>query len=118
MDRIRLRESRYDEQAYLFVLSALEYSQSRLDARRHITASELAESCRSLALERFGLMSRIVLERWGIHSTSDIGEIVFTLIDLGFLVRQPSDTKEGFSDIFDFETAFDREYPWNPARLT
>ncbi len=118
MDRIRLRESRYDEQAYLFVLSALEYSQSRLDARRHITASELAESCRFLALERFGLMSRIVLDRWGIHSTSDIGEIVFTLIELGFLVKQPTDTKEEFSDIFDFETAFEREYPWNSARYS
>ena len=118
MDRIRLRESRYDEQAYLFVLSALEYSQSRLDARRHITASELAESCRALALDRFGLMSRVVLERWGIHSTSDIGEIVFTLIDLGFLVKQPADTKEEFSGIFDFETAFEREYPWNSAHYT
>jgi uncharacterized repeat protein (TIGR04138 family) len=115
MDRIRLRESRYDEQAYLFVLSALEYTQTRLEARRHITAVELAESCRSLALERFGVMSRIVLERWGIHATSDIGEIVFTLIDLGFLVKQPSDTREEFSGIFDFETAFEREYPWNSA---
>ena len=115
MDRIRLRESRYDEQAYLFVLSALEYTQSRLDARRHITAGELAESCRSLALERFGLMSRIVLERWGLFSTSDIGEIVYTLVELGFLVKQPTDTKEEFADLYDFETAFDREYPWNPA---
>ena len=115
MDRIRLRESRYDEQAYLFVLSALEYTQSRLDVRRHISAGELADSCRSLALERYGLMSRIVLERWGVRSTADIGEIVFTLIDLGFLVKQPSDTREEFSGIFDFETVFEREYPWNSA---
>ena len=116
MDRIRLRESRYDEQAYLFVLSALEYTQSRLDARRHITAGELVESCRSLALERFGVMSRVVLERWGVSSTGDIGEIVFTLIDLGFLVKQPTDTREEFIGLFDFETAFEREYPWNSAR--
>ena len=39
MEKIRLRESRYDEQAYLFVLSALEFSQSKLDARRHISAA-------------------------------------------------------------------------------
>jgi uncharacterized repeat protein (TIGR04138 family) len=116
MDRIRLRESRYDEQAYLFVLSALEYSQSRLDARRHITAAELAVSCRELALERFGLMSRIVLEKWGIRATSDLGEIVFTLVELGFLVKQPNDTREEFADLYDFETAFVREYPWNLAQ--
>ena len=110
-----MRESRYDEQAYLFVLSALEYSQSRLEARRHITAAELASSCRELALERFGLMSRVVLERWGIRGTSDFGEIVFTLVDLGFLVAQPTDTREEFADLYDFESAFDRDYPWNAA---
>jgi uncharacterized repeat protein (TIGR04138 family) len=115
MDRIRLRESRYDEQAYLFVLSALEYSQSKLESRRHITAAELAASCRELALERFGLMSRVVLERWGIRGTSDFGEIVFTLVDLGFLVAQPTDTRDEFADLYDFESAFDRDYPWNPA---
>jgi uncharacterized repeat protein (TIGR04138 family) len=115
MDKIRLHESRYDEQAYLFVLSALEFSQSKLDARRHITAAELAHSCRELALERFGLMSRVVLERWGIHATSDLGEIVFTLVELGFLVKQPTDTREEFAGVYDFERAFDRDYPWNAA---
>jgi uncharacterized repeat protein (TIGR04138 family) len=116
MDRIRLKESRYDEQAYLFILSALEFSQSRLDSRRHISALELASSCRELALERYGLMSRVVLERWGIHATSDFGEIVFTLVDLGFLVAQPTDTREEFADLFDFQTAFVRDYPWNTAQ--
>ena len=115
MDRIRLHESRYDEQAYLFVLSALEFTQAKLDARRHISAAELANSCRDLALERFGLMSRIVLDRWGIHATSDLGEIVFTLVELGFLVKQPTDTREEFAGVYDFEAAFDRDYPWNSA---
>lgn len=115
MDRIRLHESRYGEQAYLFVLSALEFTQSKLDAHRHISAAELAHSCRDLALERFGLMSRIVLERWGIRATSDLGEIVFTLVELGFLVKQPSDTREEFAELYDFEVAFDRDYPWNSA---
>ncbi len=113
MERIRLRESRYDEQAYLFVLSALELSQAKLDARRHITAAELALSCRELALERYGLMSRLVLERWGVRATSDFGDIVFALIDLGFLVKQPNDTREEFSAVYDFERAFERDYPWD-----
>ena len=115
MDRIRVRESRYDEQAYLFVLSALEYAQTKLDVRRHITAAELSHSCRELALDRYGLMARIVLERWGIHSTSDFGEVVFALVDLGFLAKLPSDTREEFSDVYDFAGAFERDYPWNSA---
>ena len=60
-------------------------------------------------------MSRIVLERWGIQATSDIGAIVFTLVDLGFLVKQPNDTREEFVGLFDFENAFERDYPWNSA---
>ena len=115
MDRIRMRESRYDEQAYLFVLSALEFSQAKLDVRRHISAAELAHSCRALALERYGVMARIVLERWGILTTSDIGEIVFALVDLGFLAKLPSDTREEFSGVYDFTGAFERDYPWNAA---
>lgn len=115
MDRIRLRESRYDEQAYLFVLSALEYTQGKLEARRHVTAAELAGSCRELALDRYGVMSRIVLEKWGVSATADIGEIVFTLVELGFLVKQPNDNREEFTAVFDFENAFEREYPWNSA---
>ena len=115
MDRIRVRESRYDEQAYLFVLSALEYAQAKLDVRRHISAAELSHSCRELALERYGVMARVVLERWGIHATSDIGEVVFALVDLGFLAKLPSDTREEFFDVYDFAGAFERDYPWNCA---
>ena len=115
MERIRLRETRFDEQAYLFVLSALEFCQSRMDARRHIGGSELAHACRDLALDRYGVMARIVLEHWGINSTSDIGYIVFTLVELGFLLSQPNDSREDFTDVYDFDTAFERDYPWSRA---
>jgi uncharacterized repeat protein (TIGR04138 family) len=112
MDRIRVRESRYDEQAYLFILSALEFAQTKLDVRRHITGSELSHACRELALERYGLMARVVLERWGLHATADFGEVVFALVDLGFLAKLPSDTREEFSEVYDFAGAFERDYPW------
>ena len=112
MDRIRMKEQRYDERAYLFVLAALEFCQQRLDERRHITGQELAAGCRDLALERFGVMSKLVLEHWGIKSTADIGHIVFTLVELGMLLSQPNDTREDFADVFDFRQAFERDYPW------
>ena len=112
MDRIRLKERRYDERAYLFVLAALEFCQQRLDERRHITGQELAVACRDLALERFGVMSKLVLEHWGIRATGDIGHIVFTLVDLGMLLSQPNDSRGDFEDVFDFDQAFERDYPW------
>ena len=115
MDRIRMRENRFHEHAYLFVLSALEFCQQRLPERRHITGAELAHACRELALERFGVMAKLVLEHWGIRCTGDIGDIVFTLVDLQLLISQAADTREDFADIFDFETAFERDYPWHGA---
>lgn len=113
MDRIRLRDARYDERAYLFVLAALEFCQQRLPERRHLTGQELAAGCRDLALARYGVLARTVLEHWGIRTTADLGEVVFTLVDLGLLMSQPNDSKEDFVGAFDFHEAFDRDYPWN-----
>lgn len=113
MDRIRLREPRYDERAYLWVLAALEFCQQRLPERRHLTGRELAEGCRDLALQRYGVLAREVLEHWGVKESLDIGEIVFALVDVGLLMSQPNDTKADFIDAFDFRAAFDRDYPWN-----
>lgn len=113
MDRIRLREPRFDERAYLFVLAALEYCQQRLDERRHIAGRELALACRDLALDRFGVMARLVLEHWGMRSSADIGDVVFTLVDLGLLMSQPTDSRDEFVDVFEFDRAFEREYPWS-----
>ncbi|MCA0377738.1 MAG: hypothetical protein LCH84_19045 [Gemmatimonadetes bacterium] len=117
MDQIRLREQRFDERAYLFVLSSLEHSQARLIERRHISGPELAHACRELALQRFGVMARLVLEHWGVRATADIGDIVFTLVDLGLLISQPDDSREDFEDVFDFADAFEREYPWSAAHV-
>lgn len=117
MEQIRLRESRYEEGAYLFVLAALEHAQAGLQLRRHISGRELTYACRDLALERFGVMARLVLERWGITSTEDIGAVVFTLVGLGFLASLPTDTREQFGDVFNFTEAFEQRYPWNSASL-
>jgi uncharacterized repeat protein (TIGR04138 family) len=113
MDRIRLRESRYDERAYLFVLAALEFVQQRLPERRHLSGRELAEGCRDLALARYGVLARTVLEHWGIRHSADFGEIVFALVDTGLLMSQPQDSKDDFIGAFDFHEAFDRGYPWH-----
>src|SRR3978361_1789508 len=102
MDRIRLREPRFDERAYLFVLGALEFCQQRLPERRHISGRELALSVPDLALERFGVMAGVLLQRWGVHPSPDIGDIVFTLVELELLMSQATDTRDEFAGVFDF----------------
>ena len=115
MDRIRLREPRFHEHAYLFVLSSLEYCQARLPERRHLTGRELLDGCRGLAIERYGLLARTVLEFWGVTCTADFGDVVFTLVELGLLMSQPQDSKEDFVGVYDFAKVFDKDYPWSPS---
>ena len=112
MDQIRLRESRFHERAYLFVLAALEFQQGRMDERRHLTGRELAGAVRDLALEKFGVMARMVLEHWGVKGSADIGDVVFTLVECSLLQALPTDTRDDFVDAVDFDRAFERDYPW------
>ncbi|MCU0620771.1 MAG: hypothetical protein MUC69_04625 [Gemmatimonadales bacterium] len=114
--RIRARGGQYDERSYLFVLAAIEYAQVRLPVRRHLSGVELSWACRDLALERFGLLARPVLGHWGITRTDDLGRIVFTLVEVGLLVTQPSDAESDFRDVFDFASAFDGGYAWDGVR--
>ena len=114
--RIRARGGNYHERGYLFVLAAIEYLQSRLDVRRHVTGAELAWASRDFALEQFGLLARQVLDHWGITRTDDIGRIVFTLVEVGLLVTQPGDREQDFAAVFDFTEAFDETYEWHGVR--
>jgi len=106
LDRLRERHPQYNETAYLFVLSALHFVIERLPEARHITGRELAEGVRDLALERFGVMARTVLEHWGIHATGDVGQIVFALVETGILIKQDDDSLRDFEGVFDFDEAF------------
>jgi uncharacterized repeat protein (TIGR04138 family) len=115
IDRLRRRYPSYHETAYLFILSALHFTIERLGEPRHISGPELAEGCRDLALQRWGLMARSVLEYWGITGTRDLGEIVFALVDLGVLVKQDDDSIDSFDGVYDFEEAFETAYPWPGA---
>jgi len=103
---IRRRDGKYNERAYVFVLAALEFAQTRLPARRHLTGGELAWACRDFALEQFGMLAATVLTYWGIATTDDIGQIVFMLIDVGLLARQPTDRLEDFERVYDFAEVF------------
>ena len=117
MDRIRLREMRFHESAFMFVLLALEHLQSQLTERRHVDGKELAHAVRELALGHFGVMSRPVLDHWGIRSTADLGDIVFALVDAELLMSQPTDRRTDFVDVYDFDEAFGSAYPWSAAHL-
>ena len=106
------RDPRYADEAYVFILDTLREVIEGLQEVRHVTGQELSEGCRRRALELYGPLARSVLEYWGIKTTADFGEIVFNLIKAKQLTKTENDSKEDFRDVFDFEEAFDRQYPW------
>ncbi|MBT8479568.1 MAG: hypothetical protein KJO06_11660 [Gemmatimonadetes bacterium] len=117
LGQLQRRNPRFAVEAYLFVLGGLHEKLAALECPRHISGSELAEAVRDLAIDRFGLLARVVLEHWGVHSTEDIGEIVFLLVDHGVLTKEDTDRREDFADVFSFEEVFESEYPWGaPGR--
>ncbi len=105
-------DPRYADEAYVFILETLREVIEGLQEARHVTGQELSEGCRRRALELYGPLARSVLEYWGIKTTADFGEIVFNLIKAKQLTKTETDSKEDFRNVFDFEEAFDRQYPW------
>lgn len=112
LGQLQERNPRFHGNAYLFVLSSLHRVMQELEEPRHISGQELADGVRMLAIEQYGPMARTVLEHWGIHSTEDLGEIVFALVDLGILTKREEDSISDFHDVFDFEEVFELNYPW------
>lgn len=112
LDQLQERNPRFHTKAYFFVLGVLHSVIQQLDAPRHISGQELTEGVRDLAIERFGPMARTVLEHWGIHTTEDVGCVVFALVEQGILVKQEDDRPDDFANVFDFEEAFELSYPW------
>jgi uncharacterized repeat protein (TIGR04138 family) len=110
MARIRAKGGAYHERAYLFVLATIEYLQSRLEVRRHVSGPELAWACRDFAREQFGLLAPHVLGHWGVTRTEDFGRMVFTLVEVGLLVTQPGDSESDFGDVYRFDDAFGDVY--------
>jgi uncharacterized repeat protein (TIGR04138 family) len=117
--RVRERDPRYDAEAYLFLREAMDYSvklykKPASGAGRHLSAAELMEGFRLLALDEFGPMALTVMHAWGLRSTQDIGNIVFNLVAAGKLGKTDRDSPEDFLDGFDFVEAF--ATPFLPRR--
>jgi uncharacterized repeat protein (TIGR04138 family) len=111
LQEICRRDPRYPLEAYEFLFAALGYLQNKLknqpagqaEGPHHVTGRQLAEGCRDLALQEFGLMARTVFQRWGINATADFGEMVYHLIDVQLLSKTETDRKEDFHNVYDLD---------------
>lgn len=117
IEEIAALDGRYDVRALQFVYEGLGRTVERFRAEyegsfepHHISGAQLAGGLGELATERWGRLARFVLERWGIKTTRDFGEIVYMMIDHGWMSAQDSDTVEDFDAVFDFEQNFEKGF--------
>ncbi len=92
----------YHAEAYSFMRQALDAASEQFHKDRnapHLSAEELYLGAAACALEEYGPLARLVLSRWGIETSSDIGAIVYNLIEVGVFGKQEGDTREQFDNL-------------------
>jgi uncharacterized repeat protein (TIGR04138 family) len=112
LENLVAEDPRYKVEAYIFVMTALEYTLAKMRRAGHLTGRELLEGLRDYARAKFGLMAKTVFEHWGVTRTEDFGVIVFNLVDRGILGKTEEDSLEDFKDVYDFSEAFEKGYDW------
>ena len=118
--KIRLTETRFSLRAYEFVRRSLDHALQRLGRTgqkkpAHVRGEELLESFRALALRDFGPMAKTVLNDWGISTCTEVGEVVFQLVQHGILGKSETDKIDDFQEIYTFREAF--ESPFLPKAV-
>jgi len=93
-------------EAFLWVLQALEHTRQRLRREGHVTARELLDGQRDLALQKFGPMAYDVLSHWGRQPGPDIGQLVFAMVEAGLLAKTDEDGLADFHPDHEFPEAF------------
>lgn len=124
MRQLLSEDKRFRIEAYQFIREALQYANENSEelpeadddemasssSTRHVTGGQLCHACRRYALEQYGYLAPMVLDTWGIRSTSDLGDLVYNLIRIGQMRKSESDRREDFDGVFDFDTAFEPEF--------
>lgn len=113
------RAGGYAPEAYRFISDGLAHTVSSVhgeesvrqaesvdDDSLHVSGRQLCMGLRDYALQRYGLLARTVLRKWGIHATADFGRIVFALVESGLMRKTDDDELDDFQGVYDFDEEF------------
>jgi len=107
LEEIAKEDGRFSAGSLKFVYEGLGYTAKKTATEpNHITGQALCEGLKKLAIEKWGRLAMLVLNRWNIKTTRDFGEIVYLMIKHGWLSVQPTDSIDDFNDVYAFKTAF------------
>ncbi len=108
------KKDHYPYEAYEFISTLIKVLDNEMEAvasadqQPNITATQLCERSVSVACGVFGRMARAVFNTWKIHTTRDIGEIVFHLMEAEVVGAADGDKIEDFDDLFRVDLALDK----------
>ena len=111
MEDLIRRDGRYPPEAYAFLHDGLTkavrdtYGEPAAESsrQRHVSGRQLCQALRDLAVERWGMLARTVLGQWNIRGTIDFGNMVYLLVEHGFMRKTDEDSLEDFRDVYCFE---------------
>jgi uncharacterized repeat protein (TIGR04138 family) len=111
LENVANEDGRFSPQALKFVYEGLGYTAKKTAARRtHVSGQNLCKGLKELAVEKWGRLAMLVLNTWGVKTTRDFGEIVFSLIKHKWMSAQPTDSIDDFNDVYDFKTVFKDQF--------
>lgn len=113
--KMREKAGPYPPEAFVFVREGLAHTVGMVHGREndadpseryHVNGQQLCLGLRDYAIERYGMMARTVLGKWGIRGTEDFGRIVFAMIEMQLLRKSEEDSIEDFVSVYEFDEAF------------
>ncbi len=113
--RILKDDPRYAPDAYQFARETLDFTYALLTKpvrgeERHISGQELLEGMRKYALQEYGAVAMTVLNSWGVFRCEDFGQLIFNMVEKGFLRKTEQDSIHDFDGGYDFESAFRKPF--------
>lgn len=113
-DQVIRKDGRYPVDAFEFLAEGMTRAVKTVygdkppapGANCHVTGKQVCLSLRELALERWGFLAKNVLTHWNIRTTLDFGQMVYLMINSGFMHKTDEDSLEDFRNVFSFEEAF------------
>jgi uncharacterized repeat protein (TIGR04138 family) len=107
IEQIAKEDTRYSVNAIKFVYEGLGYTAKKVTTEpHHVSGQTLCDGLRKMAIEKWGRLALLVLNNWGIKSTTDFGQIVYLMIKNEWMSAQPTDSIDDFNGVYDFKTVF------------
>ena len=113
VDKILQKNDDYPADAYYFIRAALDATveQCRKPAENpHLSAEELYFGFCAYALEEYGPLAQAVMEQWNVLTSSDVGNLVYNLIEVGVFGKQEGDRREQFDNLTPVDSLLNAPY--------